>query len=500
VVSAPTTLVVPTLGRPSLGLLLEALADQSVPVDAPVHLVDDRPWSEPLDPLALSPRARTLRLLVLRSGGGGPARARNLGWRHARTPWVSFLDDDVLPSPTWYADLLRDLADPAAVVGSSGRLEVPLQPGRRPTDWERGTAGLAASSWITADLSYRRAELARAGGFDERFPRAFREDADLALRLGADRGGVARGDRLVLHPVRPADDWVSLRQQAGNRDDALMRRLHGSGWHARARAPRGRLRTHVATTAALALGLGAAAARRRRTATVLLGAWSVATAAFAWSRIAPGPRDAAEVRRMVLTSLAIPPAATWHRVVGEWQHRSAGPWHGLPDLVLLDRDGTIVEDVPYNGDPEKVRPVPGAREALERLRASGLRLAVVSNQSGVARGLLAPAQVRAVNDRVEELLGPFDGWFVCPHGEDEGCECRKPRPGLVCAACDAFGVDPATALVIGDIGSDAAAARAAGARSLLVPTPATRCDELGTADSRVRSLPVAVDLVLGGRW
>ena len=83
-----------------------------------------------------------------------------------------------------------------------------------------------------------------------------------------------------------------------------------------------------------------------------------------------------------------------------------------PDAVLVDRDGTIVEDVPYNGDPEAVRPVAGARAALDRLRAAGIPVAVVSNQSGVARGLLRATEVDAVNARVAELLGPFAATVV----------------------------------------------------------------------------------------
>src|SRR2546423_6086689 len=86
--------------------------------------------------------------------------------------------------------------------------------------------------------------------------------------------------------------------------------------------------------------------------------------------------------------------------------------------ALLDRDGTLVEDVPYNGDPAAVRPLPGVRAALDRLRAAGLRLAMVTNQSGIARGLLTDDEVRAVNARVEELLGPFDAVLYCPHGPD----------------------------------------------------------------------------------
>lgn len=97
--------------------------------------------------------------------------------------------------------------------------------------------------------------------------------------------------------------------------------------------------------------------------------------------------------------------------------------------MLLDRDGTLIEDVPYNGDPEKVRPVPGARAALDRLRAAGLRLAVVTNQSGLARGYFTGEQMRAVHARVEELLGRFDAWLVCPHDDEDACACRKPEIG-----------------------------------------------------------------------
>jgi histidinol-phosphate phosphatase family protein len=165
--------------------------------------------------------------------------------------------------------------------------------------------------------------------------------------------------------------------------------------------------------------------------------------------------------------------------------------------VLLDRDGTLVVDVPYNGDPDRVVPVPGARQALDRLRGAGIPLAVVSNQSGVGRGLLEPGQVDAVNRRVEELLGPLGPWLVCPHGPDDGCPCRKPRPGLVEAAAAAVGVPPSRCAVIGDIGADMAAARAAGARGVLVPTAATRAEEVAAAPEVAADLPAAVDLLLG---
>lgn len=168
----------------------------------------------------------------------------------------------------------------------------------------------------------------------------------------------------------------------------------------------------------------------------------------------------------------------------------------LFDAVLFDRDGTLVEDVPYNGDPEKVRPVAGARAALDRLRAAGLRLGVVTNQSGLARGLFTPAQMAAVHARVEMLLGPFDTWRVCPHDDEDGCGCRKPAPGLVRAAARDLGTVPGRCVMVGDIGRDVTAALAAGAAGVLVPTPVTRPEEIAAAPWVAADLPAAVDEIL----
>jgi len=173
------------------------------------------------------------------------------------------------------------------------------------------------------------------------------------------------------------------------------------------------------------------------------------------------------------------------------------PREGRPAAVLFDRDGTLVIDVPYNGGPDRVRPAPGAGAALARLRAAGIPTAVVSNQSGIARGLLSRAQVDAVNARVDELLGPLGPFLYCPHGPGDGCACRKPRPGLVLAAADALGVDPGDCALVGDIGADVEAARAAGARPVLVPTPATRPEEVADAPEVAADLAAAVDRLLG---
>lgn len=136
--------------------------------------------------------------------------------------------------------------------------------------------------------------------------------------------------------------------------------------------------------------------------------------------------------------------------------------------MLLDRDETIIVDVPYNGDPALVKPIEGTKAALDRLRAAGLRVGVLTNQSGVGRGLISLEQVHAVNARVEELLGPFDGWFLCPHAPDEDCECRKPKPKLIFDAARAWGIQPSEIMVIGDKESDVEAARNAGSPAMRI--------------------------------
>jgi len=205
--------VLPTVGRPTLWPLVASLV--ASPVAAHVYVVDDR-----RDGLPLQVPGAT----VLRGPGRGPAAARNVGWRASTVEWVAFVDDDVVLGPRWHDDLADDIGRAGPDVAATfGRIRVPLPAERRPTDWERNVSGLERACWATADAAYRRAALEAVGGFDERFPRAYREDADLALRARAAGWRLVNGERTVLHPVRPAPWWVSIRMQAGNADDALMR-------------------------------------------------------------------------------------------------------------------------------------------------------------------------------------------------------------------------------------------------------------------------------------
>jgi cellulose synthase/poly-beta-1,6-N-acetylglucosamine synthase-like glycosyltransferase len=285
-------IVIPTAGRPSLHAVLAALYGGDAPLPGTV-------------------------LVVFDDAARGPAAARNVGWRTSRAEWIAFLDDDVVPARDWVARLLEDLGTlDADVAGSQGTIRVPLPDDRRPTDWERNVSNLERARWATADMAYRRAALERVGGFDERFGRAYREDADLGLRIAAAGYRIVRGSRVVDHPPRPADRWVSVRLQAGNADDAVMNALHGRRWRERAGAPRGRFNRHLAITAAAALALAATIAGRRRFAALMGAAWAAGTIEFAWARIAPGPRTRDELATMVATSALIPPVAVFYRLAG----------------------------------------------------------------------------------------------------------------------------------------------------------------------------------------
>ena len=135
--------------------------------------------------------------------------------------------------------------------------------------------------------------------------------------------------------------------------------------------------------------------------------------------------------------------------------------------VFLDKDGTLVVDVPYNVDPQRVELTSGARGACVALHAAGFALIVVTNQSGIARGLFGADALGPVEARLTELTGvAFDGFYHCPHSE--GCNCRKPAPGLLLQAAHDHDIDLARSWMIGDILNDVEAGRAAGCRTIMI--------------------------------
>ncbi len=139
--------------------------------------------------------------------------------------------------------------------------------------------------------------------------------------------------------------------------------------------------------------------------------------------------------------------------------------HGYRALVCLDRDGTLMRDTGYVRDPADVELLPGAARAVKELDRLGARLVVVSNQSGVARGLIAPDEARAVHAEFALQMSAASGVhldaYYCFHGPDDGCECRKPKPGLLLREAMRPGA------MVGDKPSDVEAGRAAGFASFL---------------------------------
>lgn len=500
------TVVIPTVLRPSLDVLLRALAGTDGPQPSEIIVVVDLPdrTGSQVSGGAGSVDSGGPPVRWLSSGGHGPAAARNRGWLASHDPWVAFLDDDVVVSRDWARRLAEDLAGLGPEAAASyARIEVPAPIGRRPTDDERRTLALRNAQFITADAAVRRSALMAVGGFDERFPHAYREDADLALRLMSAGFTLHTGSRVTTHPIGRARALASLRAQAGNADNALMRRRHGPDWRRTAGESGGRLGRHMFTTFCAGLAAAAAVSGRRRVAATASAAWLASTVRFALARVAPGPRTVREVLEMSVSSILVPPAAVAHRIRGEIAVSRAGTAIRSPVLaVLFDRDDTIIHDVPYLSDFRKVEPVPGAAEVLSRLRATGVLVGVVSNQSGVAHGRITVGELREVNDEVERRLGPFDTWQICVHSGRAGCACRKPMPGLIFRAAADLGVPVERCVVIGDTEADVEAARTAGAVGILVPTARTLPAEVHRAHSHGRLAPdlaTAVALVGLGR-
>ncbi len=167
--------------------------------------------------------------------------------------------------------------------------------------------------------------------------------------------------------------------------------------------------------------------------------------------------------------------------------------------VFLDRDGTLMEEVYYCGDPALVRVFPGVPEALARLKSAGFRTFIVTNQSGIARGLFTENQYHAVQAELLRQLGQgaIDASYFCPDPPDAPSTRRKPEPGMVFEAASEYGIDLARSFFIGDKAADIECGRRAGTRTILVLTGYGREHRhLTTPDFVAPDLPAAVSLVL----
>ena len=172
-----------------------------------------------------------------------------------------------------------------------------------------------------------------------------------------------------------------------------------------------------------------------------------------------------------------------------------------PRFALIDRDGTIIAHRHHLADPAEVELIPRAAEALRHLRDASVRVAVVTNQSVVGRGLVTPTTLDRIHQRMNDLLAAqgarVDAIRVCPHRPDDGCDCRKPRTGMALSLAREFGFSLREAFVVGDNTSDIALGRALCATTVLVRTGLGASVE---ARGGVECDHVADDLYAAARW
>jgi len=171
--------------------------------------------------------------------------------------------------------------------------------------------------------------------------------------------------------------------------------------------------------------------------------------------------------------------------------------------IILDRDGTIIEDRHYLSDPAGVALLPDAVEGMRKITESGMGLVVISNQSGIGRGFFTEAQLNAVHHRMEQILEEagirLDGIYFCPHTPEDRCRCRKPDTGMLMRAADDLGFKPEECIVIGDKSCDIELGKRAGGFTILVRTgygAVTEREGAAEADYTADSLRDAADWIV----
>ncbi len=334
------SVVVPTCKRPDLlKRCLQALTQQDIDSSRfEVIVVDDAACDctrEVVEHFAqCKATCHTIHYVPVTSKHG-PAAARNTGWRAARGEIIAFTDDDCIPTPGWLRAGLAAFGP--GVVGVSGKLIVPLRD--NPTDYERNAAHLETSEFITANCFYRRECLAAIGGFDERFSTAWREDSDLIFTLfnyararanhnhhnhhashaHTHNAFVFAPAAVVIHPVRPAQWGISLKQQRKSMFNALLYKKHprlyrekiqaAPPWH------------YYGIVGALLLMCIALSSKKQSLACVGLCLWALLTGRFCLQRLEQTSHEPHHVAEMILTSALIPPLSIFWRLRGAIKFR-----------------------------------------------------------------------------------------------------------------------------------------------------------------------------------
>lgn len=312
------SVVIPTYKRPHLlRRCLAALATQSLPSNHfEVLVISDGPDAETrktVNELAHSnPSFAPLQLPHRK----GPAAARNLGWQSASSDLIAFTDDDTVPDKDWLQQILKAYNGEEAIA-YSGCVIVPQSPS--PTDYEKNTAGLETADFVTANCCCTKAALQKAGGFDERFSMAWREDSDLHFRLLLNRIPVEKlPQAVVVHPVRKAAWGVSLKEQKKGLFDALLYKKYPQLYRTKIRSSPPW--NYYGMAAAVVLALAALLLHQRGSFLVAFIIWFLLLLQFVYKRLQQTSKAFPHVAEMILTSACIPFLSLYWHWYGAWRY------------------------------------------------------------------------------------------------------------------------------------------------------------------------------------
>lgn len=316
------SVVIPTYRRPQLLVkCLDALYRQTLNKTAfEVIVVSDGPDGLTRDALMDWHKGKSELLFSFLSlpKKKGPAAARNLGWRSAKSPLIAFTDDDCRPMSTWL-DTFCQAYPGQPLWAMTGKVEVPIP--LRPTDYEWNTAQLQTAEFVTANCCCTRETLLATGGFDEQFGMAWREDSDLHFRLITHGIPITRVDEAVVrHPVRDAPWGISLREQKKGQYNALLYKKYPRLFRERIRK---QPNWHYYTTVSLfVLAVTALVLDYPALSAVASIGWFVGVGLLTWKRLLPTRKSASHIAEMALTSALIPFLSIYWQYYGAVKYRA----------------------------------------------------------------------------------------------------------------------------------------------------------------------------------
>ena len=317
--SEKITVIIPTFKRPRLLIkCLSALAAQTINKhEFMVIVVSDGPDWQTKQAIDIWQSESQLSLRYLQIHKGGPAAARNHGWKQAETPLIAFTDDDCIPSPNWLAAFLHVYSG-QKYIAYTGQTKVPLP--ERKTDFALNIAQLEKAEFITANCACTRAALQLVGGFDDRFEMAWREDSDLHFKLITQQIEIIPlADALVIHPVRDVPWGISMKEQKKGLYDALLFKKHPNLYRSKINSS---ISQYYLMLLLLCLFLWSLTSGFSYLAVVSSIMLTLLFGQFIVKRLQNRHKSFSQVTDMLITSLIIPFLSIYWRVYGALKYRT----------------------------------------------------------------------------------------------------------------------------------------------------------------------------------